>query len=188
MIQNDPEYILTEEMATVALAVQAALQAKNVAAGNPAGWPVLNYQYGHVEELNETLKQYEKDPARYNLKFPLIWLAEPYEISIGEDGIYGIADPDIFIFNGTEKTWKAADRMTNNYTPILLPIYRELKKQIVISTVFNHTTVESIRHRVRKGYYWDEQQKIFNDAVDCLKISGTALRIHNKYCTPTKSF
>jgi len=185
---NDPEYILTAEMATVVAAVKTALQQKNILAGQPAGWPVLGYEYGYVEELNETLKQYEKDPDKFDKKFPLIWLAEPYDTTRSEDGIYGVADPDIFIFTGTDKTWKAKDRMINTYLPVLFHIYRELLNQLVISTVFQHITVESIKHKVRKGYYWDEQQKVFNDAVDCLKISGTALRIHNNYCTPSKSF
>lgn len=187
-MMNDPEYILTEEMATVVTAVKAALQAKNVLAGQPAGWPVLNYQYGYVEELNSTLKAYEKDPANFDKKFPLIWLAEPYDIARGEEGIFGTAEAEIFIFTGTDKNYKASERMANTYNPVLFPIYRELLNQVVISTVFQHTTVESIKHKVRKGYYWDTEQKIFNDAIDCLKISGIGLRIHNNYCTPTKSF
>jgi len=186
---NDPEYILTDELETVVTAVKAALQLKNTLAGQPAGWSVLDYQYGYTEELNETLKQYALDPEKYDKKFPLVWLAEPFEIERKDEGIYGTAAADIFIFNGTDKTWKAKDRMANNYIPVLYPIYRELLKQFVLSTVFSHTTIESIKHRIRKGYYWDDQQKIFIDAVDCLKVSIQALGIHNKQdCTPTKSF
>lgn len=186
---NDPEYILTDEMATIVTAVKAGLQLKNTQAGLPAGWPVLNYQYGYLEELNTTLKQMEKDPDAFDKKLPLVWLAEPYDVTRNEDGIYGTADLEIFIFTGTDKNYKARDRMANTFGPILYPVYRELLNQIAISTVFNHTTVESIKHKVRKGYYWDEQNKVFNDAVDCLKISGTGIRIHNKQeCTPLKSF
>lgn len=175
---DNPEYILTDEMGVVVEAVktQAAL-------------PTLNYQYGYVEELNETLKQYEADPTKYNQKFPLVWLAEPYDLERGKAGIYGTYTIDLFIINTTDKTWKATERMAQNYKPILLPIYREWLSQIVLSTVFAEQNVEVIQHRVTKGYYWGiQQQSVLNDAVDCLKISAK-LKVHNNQnCTPQNSF
>lgn len=177
---NNPEYILTDEMEAVVAATKTALSLT-----------VLDFQYGYVEELNETLQQYEADPAKFDKKFPLVWLAEPYTIDRGEVGIYGTTDPlDIYIINTTIKTWKARERMTNNYKPILFPIYRELMKQIQLSLAFTHQTPEHIRHKITKGYYWGEAQKtVLNDAVDCLKIGGIKLRIDDKQdCTPTKSF
>lgn len=170
---NNPEYILTDELETIVTAVKTAL-----------GISVLNYQYGYLPELNETLKQMEGDPAKFAGKFPLVWLAEPYEIARNTTGIYGIANPDIFIFMATDKTYKAKDRMNNVYKPVLYPVYRELLNQIVLSPVFQHPLVSDIKHTVRKGYYWDEQRQVFNDAVDCLKISGLSLRINDKQnCT-----
>lgn len=176
---NNPEYILTDEMETIVAAVKAKL-----------GLSVLNYQYGYIEELNETLKQYEADPSKFDKKFPLVWLAEPFDTTRGEQGIYGTADPDIFIINKTEKTWKAKDRMDNNYKTVLYPIYRELLNQIVSSVVFNHLLIATIKHKVTKGYYWGEGQKaVLNDAVDCLKIGSTRLRIcDNPNCTTFQTF
>lgn len=176
---NNPEYILTDEMETIVASVKTAL-----------GLSVLNYQYGYIEELNETLKQMEADPQKFNLKFPLVWLAEPFDTVRGDKEVYGEANPDIFIINTTTKTWKAKERMEYNYKPILYPIYRNMLIQFVLSTVFNNVSVDAIPHKVTKGYYWGEAQKtVLNDAVDCLKISGLKLRIHNKQdCTPINSF
>lgn len=179
-MMNDPEFILTDEMETVVAAVKTELKLS-----------ALNYQYGYIEELNETLQQYEKDPSKFDKKFPLVWLAEPYTINRGEPGVYATTDPlEIFIINSTEKTWKAKERMTNNYKPILLPIYRELLKQLFLSLAFTCQSPEHIPHRITKGYYWGEAQKaVINDAVDCLKLSGLKLRIDDKQnCTPNKSF
>lgn len=175
---NNPEYILTDEMETVVAAVKTALAIS-----------VLNYQYGYVEELNETLKQWESDPAKYQIKFPLVWLAEPFNTDRKIPGIYGTADVDLFIINNTTKDWKAKQRMDNNYKPVLYPIYRELLNQLVLSVVFEHITVESISHSVKKGYYWGENQKsVLNDAVDCLKINMSLRICNNENCTPNKSF
>jgi hypothetical protein len=164
---NNPEYILTDEMATVVAATKTKL-----------GLQVLNFQYGYIEELNETLKQMEGDPSSYDKKMPLVWLAEPFRITRGEIGIYGNTQVDLYIFNHTTKDWKATDRMTNNYKPVLYPIYRELLNQIVLSVVFDHTQVEDMQHEVVKGYYWGEdQKKVLYDAVDCLIAGSLKLRI-----------
>lgn len=174
---NNPEYILVDELEVIAAATKTSL-----------GISVLNYQYGYVEELNETLKQYENEPALFDKKLPLIYVAEPYETEHGEAGIFGKADPDIYIFASTQKVYKARDRMEQVYKPIIFPIYREFLKQIVLSVVFDHTSVETLKHKTAKGYYWDKEQKLFNDAVDCLRIKGLDLRIHDNYCSPSKSF
>jgi hypothetical protein len=176
---NNPEYILTDEMATVVTAVKTALSIA-----------VLNYQFGYVMELNETLKQYEADPSKFDKKFPLVWLAEPYSIIRGQKNIYGIADVDLFIINTTNKEWKATERMDNNYKPVIFPIYRQLLQEIVNSPVFDKISQADMQHSITKGYYWGEaQQSVLNDAVDCLKIGSLKLRINNNQnCTPFKSF
>lgn len=176
---NNPEYILNEELSTVVAATKTAL-----------ALPVLNFQYGFIEELNETLNQMEKDPAQSELKFPLVWLEEPYVMNRDEAAFFGEASVNIYIINSTTKTWKAFERMDNNYKPILYPIYRELIKQIPISVAFGATVEQGQKHTITKGYYWgDSQKSVLNDAVDCLKIGAFGIQINNNNnCTPLKSF
>jgi len=176
---DKPQYILTDEMATIVEAVKTALELSE-----------LNYQYGFVNELNETLKQYETDPTKFYKKFPLVWVEEPYDTVRGNAAWYGTVNPNIYIINSTDKTWKASERMENNYKPVLLPIYMELLEQIVISPVFSEQAAELIEHKVTNGYYWGEDQKsVLNDAVDCIKIGSLKLRINKKTnCTPFKNF
>lgn len=183
-MMNNPEYILTDEMETIVAATKTALN-------DPEGtFPVLNYQFGYIEELNETLKQMEGNPNQFDKKFPLIWLAEPFTIKRGITGIFGTAEVDLFIINTTNTTWKARERMDNNYKPVLLPIYRELLYQLILSVVFDIQSIDKLPHTLTKGYYWGEnQQTVLNDSVDCLKIGRLFLPIHNKQeCQPSKSF
>lgn len=172
---TDTQYILTDELEPVVAAVKAAL-----------GLSVLNYQYGEVEELNETLKQWEADPVKYHLKFPLVWVAEPYQITIGEAGIYGTAEVNLFVINATQKTWKAKERMENNFKPVILPIYRELLKQIGMNVAFDHPFGRVPEHKTINRYYLGEnRQSTLNDVVDAMKISGMKLRISEKQnCSP----
>lgn len=60
---NKPEYILVDEVGSVVTAVKAALSLT-----------VLNYQYGYVTELKETLATFDKSEAFADKKFPLIYL------------------------------------------------------------------------------------------------------------------
>lgn len=177
---NNPEYILTDEWATIAAAVKAAL-----------GISVLNYQYGEVTELNETLIQWSKSPDHASLKFPLIWVEEPFVISRGEPGIYGTLDGGrIFIINQSTATWKAAERMTNNFKAVIYPIYRELLNQIVSSDVFQDDDLEKLKHKTSNRYYYGESSRsVLNDVVDTMVVSDLNLRINNKSnCTTFSNF
>lgn len=165
---NNPEYILTDEMGTIVAAVKTALSL-----------PVLNYQYGYVYELNETLKQMEANPAMYDKKFPLVWLAEPYTEKRSTYAYWAdVLDMRMFIMSSTSKTVKSTDRMTDVFKPILLPIYRELIKQIDNSPVF--VKQKEVVHNKINRYYWGEaQQSVLNDPVDCIEISNLQLKIKN---------
>lgn len=177
---NNPEYILTDEMATIVAAVKTVL-----------GLSVLNYEYDYIEKLNERLKAMEADPAQYDKKMPLVWLAEPFTINRGVPGYFGKTKLDIFIFNSTDPTISASKRMEDNYKPVLLPIYRELLKQIGLSVVFSTGSAEAIPHSLTKGYYWDDGKgkSVLNDTVDCLKMGSVDLMINDKEeCVPISNF
>lgn len=176
---TNTEYILTDEMETIVAAAKTTL-----------GLSVLNYQYGYVEELIETLHQMEASPAHYSSKYPLVWLAEPYSVKRGDDRSYGTAIVDLFIIRNTEKQWKAKERMTNNFKPHIIPIYRTILQQIVQSSSFDHPFEKVPEHTTVNRYYFGENGKsVLNDVVDAMKISGLKLRISEKQdCKPLSNF
>nr|MBA3971805.1 hypothetical protein [Bacteroidota bacterium] len=75
---NDPEYILVDEMDTLVASVKAELSL-----------PVLNYQYGYLRELQETLIEYSKTIQYSALKYPLVWLVQPFTVDRTNGDYFG---------------------------------------------------------------------------------------------------
>ena len=155
-------------MALVVQAVKTAL-----------GLDVLNYQYGYITELNETLQEYSQTPEYAALKYPLVWLAEPFAVTriATNSAYYGRAtDLRLFVVTGATATMKAEQRHAENYEPILRPIYRELIKQIQAHKAFDFAG----DHRYMDRYYWgDSQQSQLTDIVDVIEINSLSLNIYN---------
>lgn len=142
--------------------------------------PVLNYQYGYWRELKETLKQMES-PGFDGLKYPLVWLTQPFTIDAGKIlQFYGSVDElRIFIIGSSSKTYKAAERMTNVYKPLLYPIFNELKKQIALSKAFIGYE-NQMKFKVTDRYYWgDDKPVIDDDVVDIMEAKFFNIKIQN---------
>lgn len=170
------DYIITDEMEVICNAVKAAL---NVPSGS---FTVLNYQYGYVQELNETLQQWENDPVQQPLKFPLVWLAEPYNVDHSNPDLPGgTVDLELFIINKSGKTWKAEERMNANFKPVIYPIYNQLLNQLAISPVTGVTSTDLIKHKYSNRYYFGENNRsVLNDVVDCMRVSISKLPLSEK--------
>ena len=168
---NNPPYILVDEIGAIVTAAKTAL-----------ALDVLNYQYGYVDELKNTLANYDKSPTYAGLKFPLVYLVQPFTITRGEFRHYGKATGlEIFIINKTQQGIKAEQRMTDNFKPVIYPIYRELISQITKSIAFVDSMPGKVTHRTTDLYYWGEtqQEKMINDVFDCMYITGMELTIKN---------
>lgn len=182
---NNPEYIIVDVLQEVVNTVADANHLNRY----------INYQYGFVEELNETLTQFNLDPAKADKLFPLVWVQTPYSLRRGEGVFYGKTENlNIFVINACDINWKASERMANNYKPILYPIYRELMKQIsyhpALASSGNGTAdVDNITHRKIDYFYWGENQNNYLAyPVDVLQIGSIILKIsNNPNCLPFKS-
>jgi len=180
---NEPEYILSEVLREVTASASVALTA-NDAVNFPTA---INYQHGYVHELNEMLLQWGKSPAKEPLKFPLVWFAE-FNVRETRGSLVWYSECkniEVFFINKTDKNWKADERDTNNYNPVILPMYREWMKQLFDKRReldFDQTVTnpQGVKHIKIKAPYWGEQQKtVLTDIVDCLKIEGLELLINN---------
>lgn len=178
---NDPAYILVEVFAEIAATVKTNL-----------ALPVLNYQFGYLDELNETLKQYSENATDAAKKYPLIWLVQPFTVDKTDriDGaFYGTTKVRVVLFMHTDKVYKAKQRMDNVFKPVLIPIYSELLKQmdnhLAIVTKYGQRI-----HQYTERYYWGvAQQENFNDAVDCIDIVNLEIDVNNNSnCSNFKSF
>jgi len=172
---NNPEYILVDEVGSVVTAVKAALSLT-----------ALNYQYGYVTELKETLATFDKSEAFADKKFPLIYLVQPFTITRDNFRYFGKANNlEIFIINESRQDKKAPQRMTDNFKAVIYPIYRELLNQFGKSKAFQETNAADVIHKSTDLYYWGEtqQDKMINEVFDCMYINGLTLTIkNNKNC------
>jgi hypothetical protein len=173
-------YVLVDEMGTKDAATDLLTGGVLYAVKQALGLSVLNYQYGYVTELNETLNEYSKTPAFKALKFPLVWLAQPFTITHGDYNCFGKAKVDVFIFNRTDANLKAADRMTNNFKPVIYPIYEQLIEQISEHAAFMEQDNEAIKHETTDRYFWDGINPTITDVVDWMYIKGLEITIRNK--------
>ena len=178
---NKPEYIVVDEVGAVVDAVRT-----DPILVLPGG--VLNYQYGYVRELNETLKQWAETTEHALKKFPLIWLEQPFNIVRGESAAYygRIEVMRVFIMMQTDGNYKAADRMANIYKTTLYPLYREFLRRLTLTTAFSTNVLEKIRHTVQDRYFWGEgQASVLDDKVDCMILTIRDLQIQNNLnCIP----
>lgn len=171
---NKPEYILVDELGTIVTAVKTALTLTN-----------LNYQYGYIRELNETLLQWSKNPIDSPKKYPLIWLEQPFTIQRGIPAYFGSVNIRLFIMMGSSKDLKAEQRMDLVYKAVIYPIYRELLNQMSMSPVFLIDSFENIQHTFEDRYFWPNQQEVLKDIIDCSVITISNLQIANNLnCLP----
>lgn len=183
---NQPEYILEDEIGTLVANASTALIADGVIT------TAINYQYGYFDEVKTMLAEYSKTAQYSALKYPLVWLVQPFTEKRDNGGYYSDVSIRLLIIKDSDKAWTYAERMTNTIKPVLLPIYRELLNQILSSThVFEGLMNDHIPHKKTKRPYWGEdQQKQIDDVFDCIDINDLELKLsNNPNCTiPTKFF
>lgn len=175
MSLNNPPYCLTDELKLVVDKLNTKLSLS------------VNYQYGYISELNQTLIQQGRDESKYLIKFPCIYIAQPFVINVpGSDETLGtyygnVEKLRIFIMTSTNSERKAATRMSEVFKPILYPIKDELLNQI-----FRHNSFISDKipaHKQIDWYWWgNEQQTYLSDKVDCIELSNIEFKIKNS-CT-----
>lgn len=175
---NNPEFILVDEIETLVASVKTVL-----------GIPVLNYQYGYIEELRQTLIQMEA-PGFDLLKYPLVWFVEPFTETRESGDYYSDTSIELFIIHATDKTLKASERMAQVFKPVIFPIYRELVNQFTSAHhVFDIPVNTHLPHKKTNRYYWgEEQQKKIADVFDCMHISNLKLKIKNNRNCEAVSF
>jgi len=178
---NTPEYIVVEQLGLVVAEIKGTLEL-----------PVLNYQYGYIKELDETLRQWGTNSVDAVQRFPLVYVEQPFRLIRGESAAYyaRIELLRIFIMQSTQITYKASERMQFNYKPIIYPIKRELLNQLDLSVAFNTNGISTIKHIEEDRFYWGEsQQSVLTNPVDCTIVTIKDLVLaNNPNCTPSYNF
>lgn len=171
---------IVRTMATIVTATQAAIL-PTIQAIDPLV-TCLNYQFGHLREIIETLKQQDKSPTEMYKKYPLVALFLDFPEHFGNSGGYpGEVVLQMAICYPTRPNIKTSERYENSIKPILLPIYYELMKQIDASGAFVTHSGEYMQRHCRehpfgsKDDITDSIGNIFADYVDSIIIDGLTL-------------
>jgi len=166
-------------------ASELAIQQITNPAATESSIVAINFQYGHLREIIETMKQYEQSPELRYEKYPLVALFLDIPEQYGNSGGYpGECTLHIAICYGTGKTLKAEERYAQVIKPILLPLYEELMKQIEACAEIITGSADHIQHTMQEHPYWgrgglgDHEGNVFADAVDAIEITDLQLTIN----------
>lgn len=147
----------------------------------------LNYQYGHIEELLQTLKEYDKVPNQADKRFPLVWLVTDFPEEHGQTiGVYAEVSLNIVIMHQSKAEYKSTERLQNVFKPVLYPIYYQLMKYLAKHPAINVSGETMIPHRKTDRFYWGTKkmgssgQTVLNDYVDAIDIQNLKLKINYK--------
>jgi len=178
---------IVDEIETIVGAVSAALL--TYLQGIDSAITAVHYQHGHPKEIIETLMQKDKSTTLQFTKYPLIALFQDFPEAHNQQlGIDNEATLHIVIVQSTLATYKANERYTRNFKPILYPIYNEFLKQITLSAKFMNYGIQTLGHTKIDRLFWGKEGlygnegNIFNDRLDCIEIRDLKLKVNLKNC------
>lgn len=148
----------------------------------------IDYQYGHVIELIQTLSQYDKTDNYRRIKYPLVFLAMDFPEKRGKPDWYATAVLNIIIAHQTDSMDKIGDRMRKVFKPVLYPIYYALLDGLAAHDLINENTADILSHtKFDRGYMGTIKDSgnianRLNDYVDAIEIVNLNLTILNNNC------
>lgn len=144
----------------------------------------VNYLYGVPLEISNVLTDWTKSETFEPKKYPLIALFQPFEEVNGrEAGLAGIDRVRIIIAGLSNADWLTPERYTNNFKPILYPIYDELIEQIYFEPRIS-SLMRKAEHTKIDWPFWDDGKgkNPFSDKLDIIEIKNLKLNVRSKNC------
>lgn len=172
---NKPPYIVEHEIGEAVAATKTAL-----------ALPVLNYQYGYIQEIDATLATNAKTKEQAEKSFPIVILKAGYRVVKGKFGYYGVTNGlDIIVATNTKAEYKAAKRIDEKFSPVLIPIAEELLYQIGRRLAFGNAYPYRMPHGTINAYFFGNQKEAaVSDILDAIIIPGIELNVkNNPNCT-----
>jgi len=121
-------------------------------------------------------------------QFPLVWLVMNFTETRGKRfDIYADVSAQIIIGMPTEIEYSMQERVDINFKPRLLPIYRELLKQISKEKNLMVGSVNMIQHSKIDLPYWGGgentgSENLWKKFIDAIQIKDLKLLIKHKNC------
>jgi hypothetical protein len=143
------------------------------------------YQYGHIAEISDILKNMEGDPVNRERKYPLIILRldNPGEV---EDEIVKW-NLNIAICSYTNEGYRAHERLASVFKPVLFPLYDRFFEALTLSKHFfwdgkypKHTKVDRYFWGTTSGFR--NSKLIFDDPIDAIELINLKINSRIKTC------
>lgn len=167
--------------------VLATIQELQTVAKGSTDITTINFQFGHLRELIQTLEGMGMSDTYRPDKYPLVWLVFDTPIQSGRIGQRDEISFELIIAQQTQAGWKAAEREIKSFIPVLRPIYVELMNQIANSPYFDISVADTIEHEYIERYYWGEEVIItgtnsnankLSDHIDAIQLRGFNLQLN----------
>lgn len=143
------------------------------------------YQCGHAIEIDETLVEYDRLPAKRYEKFPLVMLIEDVGVEYG--GSLPIATFRMVIAHHTQPDYKSAQREDLVFKPVLRPIYESLIKSMQEAVFFNIPDYQAIKHKAWDRKFWgklgengNEENKFASAYIDAIDMQNIRIEVKQK--------
>lgn len=139
---------------------------------------VLNYHHGHGLEIVNTFIEITKSTSKLE-QFPAICLLQDITEKVTVNGYEREADLNIIILTDSKQTYKAADRYTNTFEPILYNLYDLFMERLEHS---NYVSPEDPPHDKTDRLAWGKSglygntANIFNDFIDAIEIDNLKIK------------
>lgn len=144
----------------------------------------LNFMFGHPTEIKMEMKAMSEDPTLRYQKFPVIMLfSDVINSPTTVRGCFNDVTLNMVIAMNTEPQYLAAQCVTENFIPILRPIYQEFIQEIYRCGYFWIQSPLHILGRDIERFYWGKSDMDGNtankgyDFIDAIEIKNLKLTV-----------
>jgi len=131
------------------------------------------YDYGHVIEMINNLKEKDQSATWKYDKFPLIMLIQDFDEQI--TGEFHSANINLIFAEHTKQEYKAGDRYINTFTPVLYPLVEMFFEELKMHRMVNNLTFEFTK---TDHLYWGTNNKnTGGDYIDAIEIKDLKINL-----------
>lgn len=147
----------------------------------------LNYLYGHYKDVVKALGSLSNSPVATDgaSRYPLVALFMDFKEKRGQQvGVYSTATLNMIIANYTDPTLTPAQRYTQNYKPILYPIYSAFLDALFYKPGVFLRNEDQIPHTKIDRISWGKEgllgntANLFNDTLDAIEIQNLEVKFY----------
>ena len=142
---------------------------------------LLDFQFGHAQEIQQTLVEQSRDVEWKSKLYPKLVLFLDIEETHAERVSVSL---NLAIITTTNKAFKALDREVESFEKVLHPLYRLFMYELDLAP---HIDVEyPITHNKTDRYFYGSQptpdQNVFAALLDAVEITSLSLLIDKELC------